>query len=455
MNNRQNGNHADRDTLNPFIPASEGDRNGLKVCQVQTPEKIVEIVWSLIKHYRDRIEKVIDFGAGDGRFAFSDNYTDYLGIEYDETKQLHPQFPRSAHFQYGCALDEGGIYDAVIGNPPYVQHHYISAAWKKKAIEQIKNQTGIVQNTLCHMYLYFLWMSLFRTNTEGLIALVLPYEWVSRPSAKQIREYIRDKGWGVDVYKFDNREAIFPNVLTTASITIVDKSDRSGNWNYFNINKKFEISPRQGITGSGMAVLLYERGNDIKSRRGMSPGSQKIFTITEEERLENGISLEDVVPAVTTFRDLPSKIRILSHSSFKRYFIKAGKKCWLLKTDGNLSGSISDYLAKAPKFEKQRWTCQNRDIWYKYRMPPIPFVLYNAGFVHHGPKSVLNKIGAIGVGSVHGIIGNKTNREKISLLNYIREFDFENRVVAHAKTLKKVEVNQMNGVINGFFNARN
>jgi hypothetical protein len=70
-----------------------------------------------------------------------------------------------------------------------------------------------------------------------------------------------------------------------------------------------------------------------------------------------------------------------------------------------------------------------------------------------GPKMAVNKVGAVPLGSVHGIhTGNgKANLEK--LVEYLRGFNFESRVVRHAKTLIKVEVKQMNAVINEYLKS--
>jgi hypothetical protein len=72
-----------------------------------------------------------------------------------------------------------------------------------------------------------------KTRPDGLVALVLPYEWVSRPSARAIRQHIDDNGWSVSVFRF-NLE-IFQDVLTTASISIIDKRRRNRGWQYHDV----------------------------------------------------------------------------------------------------------------------------------------------------------------------------------------------------------------------------
>src|SRR5438093_743317 len=81
----------------------------------------------------------------------------------------------------------------------------------------------------------FLWLGFMKTSGQGMIALVIPYEWVSRPSAEPIRSFIQGKRWDVDVYRL--HEPVFDGVLTTASITIIDKRGNSSAWSYYDISR--------------------------------------------------------------------------------------------------------------------------------------------------------------------------------------------------------------------------
>ena len=96
-------------------------------------------------------------------------------------------------------------------------------------------------------------LRLLKTRPTGLVALVIPYEWVSRPSAEALRDYIRDQGWSVTVYRF--QKPIFDGVLTTASVSIIDKKSHHGHWNYFEITSDFKVIARAGVAGA--KVLEY------------------------------------------------------------------------------------------------------------------------------------------------------------------------------------------------------
>ena len=62
---------------------------------------------------------------------------------------------------------------------------------------------------------------------------------------------------------------------------------------------------------------------------------------------------------------------------------------------------------------------------------------------------MVNSVGARAVGSVLGVHG-KTKIRVRRLQDYLLGINFEKRVVAHARKLKKVEVKQLNSVLNAF-----
>lgn len=114
-----------------------------------------------------------------------------------------------------------------------------------------------------------------------------------------------------------------------------------------------------------------------------------------------------------------------------------------------MSESLKSFLRSIPKIDRDTSTCNNRSPWYAYYSHPAPQILYSSGFTAYGPKFVANKIGAIAIGSVHGI-HSKDSISKRALREYLSKINFEKRVVAHAGDLKKVEVRQMNGILHAF-----
>jgi hypothetical protein len=185
--------------------------------------------------------------------------------------------------------------------------------------------------------------------------------------------------------------------------------------------------------------------------RGLSPGTQRVFTLSEGQRIHFGLSMSDVLPCVTSLKSVPQVLDTLDRCAFKKYFVESDRRCWLIRShEENLSNQLIAYLSQIQPGDRDTSTCRNRNPWYRFQIQPRSEILYSSGFVCFGPKVLINEVGAIAVGAVQGI-HSAINIDRYHLRNYLSTIDFESRVVAHAGTLRKIEVNQMNHVLNKYF----
>jgi len=419
----------------------------LSESQVATPLAVVSLLWKLAHQSREVFNNVIDFGAGDGRFAKGGRFKTYVGIEIDVIRSVSAKLPRNGHIISGCAFaHEGSDYDACVGNPPYVRHHDIESLWKKKTLERIEVDLGIRLNGKCNLYIYFMCLGLLKTRADGLLSFVIPFEWVSRPSAAPVRQYIKEQRWEVRVFRFTQR--IFSGVLTTASITIIDKAKRNGIWSYFDIDEDHAIRRRQGFVDSAEGMLKYDHRGSIWAMRGISPGSQRVFCLTEGERIHHGLKRTDVLPCVTSLRDVPRHLEQLTKTSFEKHFVRSGARCWLLKSHRrHCTQRVRLYLGAIPNADHDNYTCNTREPWFRFKLHPVPKILIGSGFVGSGPKVLINCVGAHAIGSVTGIHA-EANIATRSVRKELLAIKFDSIVVPHAKTLKKVEVRQLNSALN-------
>lgn len=419
----------------------------LRRSQVDTPPEVVALLWNLVRRHRTSLRRVLDLGAGDARFAVDGLYEEYEGIEIDRSAAKKSHARRNVVVRIGCAFKHlGENYDACVGNPPYVRHHDLELGWKRITAERIEKELSISFDKHANLYLYFLCLALTKSASTGLLALVIPYEWVSRPSAGAIRGHIKERGWNVSVYRFE--AAIFEKVLTTASITIVDKQTSEGRWSFYDVKRDLTITDRRGPGGGRLGVLPYSvRSDRVWARRGLSPGSQDIFTMTEGERIHAGLHRSDVLPCVTTLRNIPRTLRQLTRQSFQKHFVAAGEKCWLIRSRQKPIGlRVRAYLDSIPADKRNTYTCLNQKPWHAYEWMPVPQLLFHCAFTAYGPKILVNSVRAQAIGSVYGVHSHNGISAR-TLQSSLLKFEFETRVVAHAKQLKKVEVKQLNAVL--------
>jgi hypothetical protein len=419
-------------------------------CQVDTSEDLVARVWQEVLRRRPSIGSVVDFGAGDGRFSRAGRYASYVGFEIDPRRFAKTKRIANARMVQNCAFSQTIMgADLAIGNPPYVRNQDLPLGWRQQAAEVLKRRTGITLSGLANAWQYFFLLSIASTSEGGVVALVIPYEWVSRPSSRILRDYIKSKRWNVSVYRLS--DDAFSRVLTTSSITVVDKATSDGSWRFYNEKSDGRFVELPSETGVAAGVLPYVRNGGASAgpcaKRGLSPGTQKVLTLTEAARAHLGLQPNtDVVPCVTSLRHLPSNVLTLNAATFREHYRDAGKKCWLIRTDTRPSPALRRYLNSVAECDRATATCTNRDRWWCFTMPSVASILVSSGFRGSSTKAVKNDIRARAVGSVCGVYRVK-RREREKYVATMRSLAVGTRVVAHSNGLKKLEINQLNSIL--------
>lgn len=420
-------------------------------CQVDSPPSIVDEIWAKVSELRSTAEcSVVDFGAGDGRFAHDRIFRSYVGYEVDRSKFDGVKLPSNATIVNGCAfLSEMHNADICMGNPPYVRNQDLPVGWREHASQVIERRTGVKVSGLANAWQYFTLLALASTADDGLCALVIPFEWVSRPSAKNLRDFIHRNGWAVSTYRL--ADTTFGSVLTTASLTIIDKRGSNAGWRFFDSSGSC-VTQLNSPAGSDRGVLPYvSRTSDSPglafSKRGLSPGTQKVLTLTEGERVRNALEIgRDVVPCVTSLRHIPGTAKSLTDHLFKKSFRDQGRKCWLIRTDIEATSALQSYLDNVPTSDYQTATCRSRDLWWKFTFPETPDVLLASSFTEQPAKCLANRIGAIAVGSVCGVY-SISRRDLARLRTKLEATELRSRIVAHSNGLHKLEIGQINGLL--------
>jgi len=331
-----------------------------------------------------------------------------------------------------------------------VRNQDLPPGWRHAAAEVIERRTGVALSGLANAWQYFTFLALSSTASDGLCALVIPYEWVSRPSSEPLRRYVLKNDWDVCIYRLG--DAVFEGVQTTASLTVIDKREpASGGWRYF-VDFEGSWHERTTPTESSAGVLAYTsvRGRSPDqpfAKRGLSPGTQRALVLTEGERIRHGLRKgSDVVPCITSLRDLSTGTTAISSSVFERHFVQAGRRCWLPRTDRAPSARLSAYLDSVPAELYETSTCLARDKWWRFSMPPVPVALVASSFKKEAPKCVDNLIQARAVGSVCGIY-NTDEHDLRAFRSLLSNPGLPDRIVPHAHGMRKLEIGQINTLL--------
>ncbi len=267
-----------------------------------------------------------------------------------------------------------------------------------------------------------------------------------------LREYIRARQWNVDVYRLSDEA--FDSVLTTASVTIVDKRARDSRWRYYETDrdgKDREMPTTSGNAEGHLAHTRWKRGAGPVAVRGLSPGTQEVMVLTEGQRARLGLKPgRDVVRCVTTLRTLPASVTDLDLAAFNQHYRAADRRCWLIRPTGAVAGgALRAYLDSVDPRSYATRTCLNRNAWWDFSMPATPSALIATCFKGPSPKAVLNAVGAIAVGGVAGV-HHASHEESAGFLRHLASLDLRDRIVSHAKGLKKIEIGQLNTLLSAY-----
>ncbi len=420
--------------------------------KITTPKNVVSLFWQLTHEQKDRFDRVLDMGAGDGRFARGGHYQNYVGIEIDPRKSAKLKLQKVS-YSHGCVFEhKKDNYSACIGNPPYLRHNEISDQWRTTIQSRFSRKLGLKLDGRSNLYVYFLSLGLQKTSFDGIVSVLIPYEWAFIPSARPIRDYIDSNRWSVFIYRL--AYPVFDDALTTVSISIINKSDLEGGWRYFDVDRKGKIVEVPSFTDDGKPALGYEERGKVWGMRGLSPGKKRIFTLSEGERIARGLTKRDVRPCVTSLRELPKPLKVLDRQNFNKHFVLKNKKCWLLRTDRILTEALTRYVRSIPKEQRSNWTCLNQKPWYKYKAHPSPKLLMSSAFKKSGPRILLNSIKAVAVGSVIGIHSHSDVSMSV-IHKKLRVFDFNSPIVSREQGLKKIAVKQLNAALNHLVKSDN
>lgn len=396
----------------------------------------------------------MDLGAGDGRFAQWGFFARYTGYELDRSLP-RGTLPRGAKILHADALRARGKFDVAVGNPPFMRVQDLTKRWRAAAQERIKKETGVDPGRSCNLYLYFLWFSVIRTKRDGLVALVVPSDWVHKPSAKPLRDLISREGWAVSTYELPPNLDFGGVIRVNAGITLIDKrrSDGAASWHRLCSNQSGLVWER---AGQRLRTWPYrERRGPAFAYRGLSPGSRSVFVLRDTERRAAKISRRDVYPCIASLRPMPGNLRRLTWGGFEKYYVRPNRRCWLLRTNGRaLAPSVAVHLAGAPSSVRGNATCRVRRRWYSYTPPAPPEILYSNIFRTAGrPKIVENSAQVLNLGSVHGIAGGKAVKGKRELLKFLKQLDFTSGTLPWSGGLRRVEIGQMNSLLTKYYSA--
>jgi hypothetical protein len=272
-------------------------------------------------------------------------------------------------------------FDRIVANPPYVPLRRLSAelvepltALQRKNVRSFR----LSSNYWCA----FLSASLNLLRDGGHLAFVLPAAWEYADYAQDVRQAVFKSFETVNVHRC--LEPLFPDVQEGCVVIVA----RNFAWPATSVNRIEHKSsddliaaltagsPPQVDRTSPVPSFLHQAstklGDMYSVQIGAVTGAAQFFLLTEETRLQHGLPLSAVVPAVTRARHLVSARMT---SARWRELLRGRERVWLFHptTGGLRSRAVAHYIEFGERTcDLDAYKLRSREPWYCVPLPEAP-----------------------------------------------------------------------------------
>lgn len=325
------------------------------------------------------------------------------------------------------------VYDAVVGNPPYIRYQQFTGAARAKGLQAAFAQ-GVRLTGLASSWAAFVVHASQFLKPGGRLGLVLPAELLSVSYAAEVRRFLLQRFASVRLVMFE--ELMFPGVLEdvvlllaegqgpaphfevyqargTADLAAIDRSA----WTGFTPEQDDKWTPallpasalevyRTLTKGTGFTPMLTWGETYL----GAVTGNNRYFTLTTGEVKAWGLRKRELLPIS------PPGSRHLRGLTFSdkawESLRKDGSACYLFYPDPDaVSDAARSYIASGRARGIQlAYKCQARKPWW--RVPVVPQADLLLTYMDHDrPRLTTNHANVFHLNSLYGVTLRPPHRQ--------------------------------------------
>lgn len=205
---------------------------------VYTPQETAdEIARFAVKKLGRMPSRILEPSVGEGAFVNAllaqkkIQPKNILAIDIDgkKIKALSNQYPKldakKADFLKPTELQSTRGFDLIIGNPPFIRRHDYTPKLKANA-DKVGNDSGYTAQTIKNAWVAFLLKSAALLKEDGILAFILPYEFILVNYGLEAQEFIRKRFNSVEIFIPDKKA--FPKIDQDAVLLIASNKGRKG-----------------------------------------------------------------------------------------------------------------------------------------------------------------------------------------------------------------------------------
>ena len=397
--------------------------------QFATPPDLAQAIARETTHFLVAAESIemLEPSAGTGAFlsAFfaepSCHVRNILAVEFDPAfheaqKRIWRGFPVESRMADFTSLPPDRTVDLVVANPPYVRHHDINAADKKRLQASVLAETGLRLSGLAGLYCHFLLLSVKWMKPGGIGVWLIPTEWMSVNYGSAIRTFLSEHVRLLRIHRFASEDVRFSDALVSSCVvwfrkepsaetalfttgTDMSHPDDSVNVPIVSLRQASKWPPIESVETTSAPRLR----DFFTIRRGIATGDNPFFIVPEEKAREKGFPRALLKPILPSPRHLKTDLVQSDADGIPTNV----RRQFLLDCTGKdkdqLPKSILAYLAGGEQTTSIKKLCAGRTRWYdqEQRAPsPILCSYMGRGDGTGAPvRFILNESAAIATNS--------------------------------------------------------
>lgn len=344
------------------------------------------------------------------------------------------------------------VFDAVVGNPPFIRYQTFPEPHRSRAMAMMAEQ-GLTPNRLTNIWVPFVVAAAASLRPGGRLALVLPAELLQVSYAAQLRSFLTDRFARIDIVACNElffekaeqevvllladgalaaaSEANCCRVTMTESRTLAEITNRPPavvlaaaqpktirhdheKWLKYFLTEH-EITFMRALRAAGVTSNLSSHASvDV----GVVTGKNEFFVLTSEQVASLGLK-SYTAPLVS--RSAHLKGAVVGKADWKA-MAAAGDRVHLLHlapiNGTKLSGALARYIRLGEGAEVNKgYKCSIRAPWYA-----VPSVWTPDGFlfrqIYDFPRVVLNKADATSTDTIHRLTCKEEKPERVIANTY-------------------------------------
>lgn len=325
------------------------------------------------------------------------------------------------------------VFDAVIGNPPYIRYQDFSGDARARSREAAL-RAGVSLTGLASSWAAFTVHAALFLKQGGRLALVLPAELLSVNYAAPVRKFLFSHFQDVQLVLFD--EQVFPEAEADVVLLLADgyldgpaahmtvrqtknaatlattgpglswsPADPAAKWTSSLIDPSI-VGTLQRLVEQEHCTALESWGD---TTLGIVTGNNRYFTLSPQRAKELGLRQKELL---TLSPPGSSHLRFLSLTrAMLTKLGREGSATHLFYPTVPPSAAAAAYIADGKRTAvDSAYKCRVRKVWYQVPLvPPADLLLtcMNADT----PRIVINQAGARHLNSVHGVYLKQEHRE--------------------------------------------